>query len=210
MSTCYNENELNEETLNKIADSIKDGKVIIFPTETVYGIGVNGFDEEAIKKIYEIKQRPYNKPISLLVNSFSMIEDVAESLSDIERVIIDKFFPGPLTLVVKKNKNIPDVLTSGTDYVGVRMPKNKTALRIINAVKVPMATTSTNISGMEADIDFEKAYSDFKDKVDYFIDGGVSKLGIASTVIQVIDDKIKVLREGIISKEEIEQVIKED
>ena len=87
-----------------------------------------------------------------------MIEDVAESLSDIEREIIDKFFPGPLTLVVKKNKNIPDVLTSGTDYVGVRMPKNKTALRIINAVGVPMATTSTNISGMEADIDFEKAY----------------------------------------------------
>lgn len=210
MSTCYNENELNEETLNQIADSIKDGKVIIFPTETVYGIGVNGFDEEAIKKIYEIKQRPYNKPISLLVNSFSMIEDVAESLSDIERVIIDKFFPGPLTLVVKKNKNIPDILTSGTDYVGVRMPKNKTALRIINAVKVPMATTSTNISGMEADIDFEKAYSDFKDKVDYFIDGGVSKLGVASTVIQVVDDEIKVLREGIISKEEIEEAIKED
>ena len=115
MSTCYNENELNEETLNQIADSIKDGKVIVFPTETVYGIGVNGFDEDAIKKIYEIKQRPYNKPISLLVNSFSMIEDVAESLSDTEREIIDKFFPGPLTLVVKKNKNIPDVLTSGTD-----------------------------------------------------------------------------------------------
>ena len=90
MSTCYKENELNDETLKQIADSINDGKVIIFPTETVYGIGVNGFDEEAIKKIYEIKQRPYNKPISLLVNSFSMIEDIAEELSDMEREIIEK------------------------------------------------------------------------------------------------------------------------
>ena len=210
MSTCYKENELNDETLKQIADSINDGKVIIFPTETVYGIGVNGFDEKAIKKIYEIKQRPYNKPISLLVNSFSMIEDIAEELSDMEREIIDKFFPGPLTLVVKKNKNIPEVLTSGTDFVGVRMPKNKTALRIINAAKVPMATTSTNISGMEADIDFEKAYNDFKDKVDYIIDGGVAQIGVASTVIQVVNDEIEVLREGTISKEEIEDGIKED
>jgi len=208
MSTCYKENELNEEVLSKIADSINNGNVVIFPTETVYGIGANGFDEDAIRKLYEIKERPYNKPISLLVNSFSMIEEVAEDLSDTERAIIDKFFPGPLTLVVKKNKNIPDILTSGTDYVGVRMPKNKTALRIINAAKVPMATTSTNISGMEADIDFEKAYKDFNDKVDYIIDGGVAQIGVASTVIQVVDDKIKVLREGIISKEEIEEAIR--
>lgn len=208
MSTCYKENELNEEALSKIADSINNGNVVIFPTETVYGIGANGFDEDAIRKLYEIKERPYNKPISLLVNSFSMIEEVAEDLSDTERAIIDKFFPGPLTLVVKKNKNIPDILTSGTDYVGVRMPKNKTALRIINAAKVPMATTSTNISGMEADIDFEKAYQDFNNKVDYIIDGGVAQLGVASTVIQVVDDEIKVLREGIISKEEIEEAIK--
>lgn len=208
MSTCYKENELNEEALSKIADSINNGNVVIFPTETVYGIGANGFDEDAIRKLYEIKERPYNKPISLLVNSFSMIEEVAENLSDTERAIIDKFFPGPLTLVVKKNKNIPDILTSGTDYVGVRMPKNKTALKIINAAKVPMATTSTNISGMEADIDFEKAYKDFNDKVDYIIDGGVAQIGVASTVIQVVDDEIKVLREGIISKEEIEEAIK--
>ena len=204
MSTCYKENELNDEALNKIADSINNGNVIIFPTETVYGIGANGFDEDAIRKLYEIKERPYNKPISLLVNSFSMIEDIAEELSDTERAIIDKFFPGPLTLVVKKNKNIPDILTSGTEYVGIRMPKNKTALRIINAVGVPMATTSTNISGMDADINFEKAYSDFKDKVDYFIDGGVAQIGVASTVVQVVNDEIKVLREGTISKEEIE------
>ena len=208
MSTCYKENELNEEVLSKIANSINNGNVVIFPNETVYGIGANGFDEDAIRKLYEIKERPYNKPISLLVNSFSMIEEVAEDLSDTERAIIDKFFPGPLTLVVKKNKNIPDILTSGTDYVGVRMPKNKTALRIINAAKVPMATTSTNISGMEADIDFEKAYKDFNDKVDYIIDGGVAQIGVASTVIQVVDDEIKVLREGIISKEEIEEAIR--
>ena len=210
MSICYKENELNEESLNQIADSINNGNVVVFPTETVYGIGANGFDENAINKLYEIKERSYNKPISLLVNSFSMIEEVVEELSDMERVIIDKFFPGPLTLVVKKNKNIPNILTSGTDYVGIRMPKNKTALRIINAAKVPMATTSTNISGMEADIDFEKAYNDFKDKVDIFVDGGVAQIGVASTVIQVVNDEIKVLREGIISKEEIEDGIKED
>ena len=210
MSICYKENELNEESLNQIADSINNGNVVVFPTETVYGIGANAFDENAIKKLYEIKERPYNKPISLLVNSFSMIEDVVEELSDMERVIIDKFFPGPLTLVVRRGKNIPDILTSGTDYVGVRMPKNKTALRIINAAKVPIATTSTNISGMEADIDFEKAYNDFKDKVDIFVDGGVSQIGVASTVIKVVNDEIKVLREGIISKKEIEEGIKED
>ncbi len=210
MSICYNEKELDEKTLKQIANSIIEGKIIIFPTETVYGIGTNGFDKSAIDKLYTTKKRSYDKPISLLVGSYDMIEKVAENLSSTEKKIINKFFPGPLTLIVKKNKNIPDILTANTEYVGVRMPQNDTALKIINAVGKPMAVTSTNISGMEANIDFEKSYKEFNDKVDYIIDGGVAKIGVASTVIQIVNDEIEVFREGIISKEEIEKAIKED
>ncbi len=208
MNTYLNfEKEINFNKLNQCAKIIKKGGLVIFPTETVYGIGTNGFNENSIRKIYKIKQRPINKPISLLVNSIDMINIVAQDITDIEYKIIKAFFPGPLTLVLKKKKCVPDILTSNTNTVGIRIPDNKIALKLIEYANVPIATTSANISGKSSGTLLKELQKNFKDKVDLFIDSGKSKIGIGSTVVQVINGVPVILRQGIITKKEIEKII---
>ena len=135
-------NKIDYSKLKIPAKIIKNGGIVIFPTETVYGIGTNGLDEKAIKKLYEVKQRPLNKPISLLVNSFDMINEVAKDITELEYTLIKKFFPGPLTLILKKKDIVPDILTSNSDTIGIRMPANEIALKLIEYANVPIATPS--------------------------------------------------------------------
>ena len=191
-------NEIDYNKLNKPATIIKNGGIVIFPTETVYGIGTNGFDKTAIKRLYRVKERPLNKPISLLVNNIDMINQVAKDITDLEYNLIRKFFPGPLTLILKKKDCVPDILTAGSDTVGIRMPANEIALKLIDLAGVPIATPSANISGKPSGIVPEKILSDFNGKVDCFIDNGNSKIGLASTIVQVKDGIPQILRQGSI------------
>ena len=200
--------KINEEKLKEIGEEIKKGKIAIFPTETVYGIGTNGLNEEGIKKLFDIKKRPKEKPISLLVNSIEMIERIAK-LTEEERKIIKIFFPGPLTLIVEKKKIVPDILTSNKKTVGIRMPDNEIALKLIKYANIPIATSSANISGKENNTDIINIKKEFENKVDYFIDGGKSKIGIGSTIIKIENNKLHILRKGIITEEEILKVLKE-
>lgn len=194
--------------LKEPAQIIKAGGIVIFPTETVYGIGVNGLNETAIKKLYEVKKRPINKPISLLVNSIELIEEVAKDITEIEYDLIKKFLPGPLTIVLKKKENVPKIVTAGFDTVGIRMPENEIALKLIEYAGVPIATPSANISGKPSGTNLKEIMKDFKDNVDYFIDGGESKIGVASTIVQIIDGNPHILRKGKISEEQImEQIL---
>ena len=195
--------------LEETAEIIKNGGVVVFPTETVYGIGTNGLDEIAIKKLYDIKRRPLNKPISLLVSNIEMIDQVAKNITEKEYKLIKKFFPGPITIVLNKKENVPNILTSNGSTVGVRMPKNEIALKLIDLVGVPIATSSANISGEESGIDFDNVMRKFSNKVDCLIDGGASNIGIGSTVVQIINEEPIILRKGIISKEELFSVIKD-
>ena len=192
---------------NDVVNIIKNGGVVVLPTETVYGIGCSCFNEESIKRLYEIKKRPYNKPISVLVSNIDMINMVAKNVSDIEMKIIKTFFPGPLTIVLEKNDNIPDILTANGKTIGVRMADNNIINAIIDKVAMPLAVSSANESGMESNISIENIYEIFKDKVDYYVDGGISKIGVASTVVKVVNGEVIILREGIITKSEIENVI---
>ena len=202
------ERSLEYTKLKETAKIIKDGGIAIFPTETVYGIGVNGLNKTAIKKLYEVKQRPINKPISLLVNSIEMIEKVAKDITEIEYDLIKRFFPGPLTIVLKKKDIVPDIVTAGFDTVGIRMPENEIALKLIEYAGVPIATPSANISGKPSGTNLKEIMKDFNNKVDYFIDGGISKIGVASTIVQVINGNPYILRKGKISEEQImEQVL---
>lgn len=202
------EKKLEYTKLKEPANIIKNGGIVIFPTETVYGIGVNGLNETAIKKLYEVKQRPINKPISLLVNSIEMIEKVAKDITEIEYDLIKKFLPGPLTIVLKKKDIVPDIVTAGFDTVGIRMPENEIAQKLVEYAGVPIATPSANISGKPSGTNLKEIMKDFNNKVDYFIDGGVSKIGVASTIVQVIDGNPCILREGKISEEQImEQIL---
>ena len=140
-------NEIKYDKLKEIAENINNGGIVIFPTETVYGIGVNPFNIRAVEKVYEIKKRPKEKPISLLISDLSMLYEISDNISNEELKVIKKFFPGPLTIILKKSKKIPDLVTAGKDTIGVRMPQNEIALKLIKEVGVPLATPSANISG---------------------------------------------------------------
>lgn len=194
--------------LEEPAKIIKDGGIVVFPTETVYGIGANALNEDAVKKLYDIKQRPLNKPISLLVSNIDMINQITKNVTEIEYALIKKFFPGPLTIILKKKDIVPNIVTAGSDTVGIRMPADEIALKLVEYAGVPIATPSANISGNPSGIDLTYIMKDFEKGVDYFIDGGKSKIGLASTIVQVIDGIPHILRQGSISKEQIEEVCK--
>ena len=202
-------NEKDYTKLKEQAKIIREGGIVVFPTDTVYGIGVNGLDENAIKKLYEVKNRPFTKPINFLVSSIEMIESVTEYITDIEYALIKEFFPGPLTIILKKNKNVPDIVTAGKDTIGIRMPDENIALKLIEYSGVPVATSSANISGNPNETNIDNIIKYFNTKVDYYIDGGISKIGVPSTIIQVIEGKPIVLREGSISKEKIMEKIQD-
>ena len=139
----------------------------------------------------------------MLISDINNINDIAKDITDIEYHLINEFFPGPLTLILNKKETVSNILTSNRETVGVRMPTNEIALELIEYSGVPIATTSCNISGKESKIELNDIIEEFGDKIDYYIDGGKSKIGIGSTVIQIIDAKPNILREGVISEEEI-------
>ncbi len=201
-------NNIDYTKLKEPAKIIKDGGIVVFPTETVYGIGVNGLNEKALKKLYEVKQRPLNKPISLLVNSIEMINQLTKNITKLEYALMKEFFPGPLTIILQKKDIVPDILTANSDTVGIRMPSNKVTLKLIEYAGVPIATPSANLSGKPTGTNFKDIIKDFDGKADYFIDGKISKTGFASTIIKVTDGIPNILRQGPITEEQIKKMKK--
>ena len=199
-------NTTNYIKLKQPAKIIWNGGIVLFPTETVYGIGTNGLDSNAVKRLYEIKQRPLNKPISLLVNSLDMVNKVAENITDLEYALMKNFFPGPLTIILNKKSIVPDIVTANSGTVGVRMPANEIAIKLIECSGVPLATPSANISGKPSGTDLKDIMIDFNGKVDFFIDDGPSKIGLASTIVQVTNGVPHILRQGSITENEIMNV----
>lgn len=195
------------EKLREPAHLIKNGEIVVFPTETVYGIGTNGLNEKAIEKLYTVKKRPLDKPISLLVSDIKMIETLAKDITEIEYRLMKTFFPGPLTIILKKNEIVPNILTANTDTIGIRMPEGKIARKLIEYAGVPIAAPSANISGKLTGTNIESIMQDFGKDVNFYIDEGESKLGIGSTIVKVENGIPKILREGSISKKEIDEVL---
>mgnify|MGYP002516900138 FL=1 len=188
---------IDESELNKIKEILDNDGVIIFPTDTVYGIACNCFSEKAIKKIFDIKKRPENKPINVLSNSLDKIKLVSKNISEKEEFLINEYMPGALTVILDKNEKVPDILTAGLETIGVRIPKNNISLRILESVSYPLATTSANISGDSAGIKITDFLEEFDGVVDAIIDGGETDLKVASTIVRVeSDNKLKIIREG--------------
>lgn len=199
------EEQIDETKIEEIANAIKEGKLIIFPTDTVYGIGTNAYNEEACKKIYEIKGRPSCKPLSILISDISMIEDLVENISPTEQKIIEKFWPGPLTMKFKKRKGIlPDIISAGDEYVRIRLIKNGLIYKIIEKAEVPVVAPSANISGHPTGIKINNIIKELGGKVDYILDCGDYKSDEPSTIVQLEDEKVVVIREGKIKREELE------
>lgn len=197
-------NNVDESELNKIKEILDNDGVIIFPTDTVYGIACNCFSEKAIKKVFDIKKRPENKPINVLSNNLDKIKLVSKNINEKEKFLIDKYMPGALTIILDKNEKVPDILTAGLDTIGVRIPKNNISLRILENVSYPLATTSANISGDSAGIKITDFLKEFDGVVDAIIDGGETDLKVASTIVRVeSDNKLKIIREGTLKIKEM-------
>jgi L-threonylcarbamoyladenylate synthase len=181
-------------SIKKAARTLKKGGIVAFPTDTVYGIGAMPFDKKAVGKLYDIKKRGKKKPIAILISSKKMAGKFAADMPSKAKKLIAKYWPGPLTLVFKKRNSIPDFLTSGLPTIGIRMPKNDIALKLIKKAGGSLAVTSANISGNRPAIsaDLIKKLKG----IDLIIDGGRCKIGTPSIVIDARRNKLKVLRKG--------------
>lgn len=193
--------EIKKEELDEVIQLLENDGVIIFPTDTVYGIGCNCYSEKAIKRIFEIKNRSLDKPINVLTDSVDKIKSIS-NINQKEEKLVEKYMPGALTIIVDKKEEVPDILTSNLKTVGVRIPNDKIALEILKAFPYPLATTSANESGEEAGIELEDFKDLFDGKVDAIIDGGKTKIQVASTIVRVEKDSLKILREGSIKIED--------
>ena len=183
--------------------------MIIYPTDTVYGVGGIIESDESIAKIYKSKERSFKSPLIVLVSDVSKIEKIAyieeKNREKIEK-LIKEFWPGGLTIILNKKDNVPDIMVSGGKTVGVRMPNLDTALKIIEAAGGLLPTTSANISGETTPRSYDELSEEFKERVEILVDGGRCPIGNASTIIDM-SDKPKILRTGAISIEDIEKII---
>lgn len=182
---------------NSIIENLKSGNIVILPTDTVYGIHADATNIEAIRKIDEAKHS--SKPHLILVSSIKMLEDYTLEINEIQRSIINKYWPNSLTILFKKNDKLSDELTKGSEYVGIRMPNNEFLLNLINEFGKPLISTSANISNEQVITDVSLLDSELKDKVSYIYDIG-PLYNEASTLIKV-DNKIEFLREGYLSEQ---------
>jgi len=197
--------KINLEEIIEASNSIKSGNLVIFPTETVYGIGADGLNKEAILKIFESKGRISDNPLILHVSSIDMVYTIAKNINDIEIKLMKDFFPGPLTIIFDKKECVPKEATGNLDTVGIRMPSNTIANKLIEYSNTPIAAPSANISGRPSGTNIDDIKEELGSKVDIIIDGGNSNIGVESTVIRVIDDKIHILRPGYVTKEMLEK-----
>ncbi len=195
---------------NKIiqaAEVIKNGGTVIFPTETVYGLGANGLDTDAAKKIYEAKGRPSDNPLILHVSDYEMLKSVVSDFPKKAEKLAESFWPGPLTMILYKAKIVPDTVTGGLNTVAVRMPSNPIAQALIKESGVPIAAPSANISGRPSITDWEFAVDEMKDRVDVILLSEPSKIGLESTIIDLSVETPVILRPGFIGQSEIESKI---
>lgn len=192
--------------LKDVANAIKLGGIVLFPTETVYGLGTNGLDENAVKKIFLAKGRDFKNPINLLISNMDMVNLVAKDISELEYKLMEAFFPGPFTIILNKKDIVPDIVTAGQKNVGLRMPSGEIAKKLVEYSGVPIAAPSANISGKPSGTSFTDIFQDFNGKVDYMIDGGNSSIGIESTIVKVINNTPHILRPGSITAEQIKNI----
>ena len=170
--------------------------IVVYPTETVYGIGADIFSEEALKKVFKIKKRSHDKPVSVAVSRFEMMHELAYIGED-EKRFIERLLPGPVTVLLRKKEKVPESLTSASELVGIRYPKHEITLKLIELAGVPITSTSANVSGEPA----PKKVKEIKISADYILDGGECR-GEPSTVVDLVNRKI--LRKGA----EYEEVVK--
>lgn len=203
----YNSPETDKITI--AADVLKHGGTVVFPTETVYGLGANALDGEAVKNIFKAKGRPSDNPLIVHVASLEDAKPLVESIPDNAYLVASSFCPGPLTIILKKSGIVPKVTTGGLDTVAVRIPNHNIALELIRKAKVPVAAPSANISGSPSPTCAKHVIQDLDGRVDVIIDGGSSTVGVESTVIDLTKDTPVIVRPGGVTLEQLKGVLGE-
>ena len=191
------------------AEVIKKGGLVAFPTETVYGLGADGLNSDAVLKIFQVKGRPRGNPLTLHVSSFKQARELVSSWPPAAELLARRFLPGPLTLILPRSQGIPDLVTAGLPTIGLRYPGNRIALDLIKASGVPLAAPSANISGCPSPTSSQHVLADLDGKIDLILDGGPTEVGVESTIISLAGERPLLLRPGGVAKEEIEEVFKE-
>lgn len=200
-------NDIDKNELKKHSELLKNGETVIFPTETVYGLGANALDENAVKKIYEAKGRPSDNPLIVHIHNKDLIYDLAKDIDDKAKKVIDKFWPGPLTVILKKNDKVPKTTTGGLDTVAIRMPKNDIALELLRECNLPIAAPSANISGKPSPTNGKHVVDSMNGRVAGIIIGDDCDYGLESTVVDFTEEIPMILRPGSITKKDLENVI---
>ncbi len=198
---------LSSDQLESAAEFLKNGELVAFPTETVYGLGAQIFLSDAIEKIFKVKGRPADNPLIVHACTIEQIEQVAQRIPDLFFTLADHFFPGPLTIVLKRNPQVPAIVSAGLDTVAVRIPSHLLARKLISLVGAPLVAPSANLSGKPSSTQTEHVLEDFDGKIAAVIDGGKTEIGIESTVISLVHKNPILLRPGAISKEGLEKVL---
>lgn len=196
----------NLDKIKEAAMSIKEGNIVLFPTETVYGIGANALDEKAVNKIFEAKGRASDNPLIVHICNLEMLNSLVQEIGEIEKKLINNFWPGPLTIIFNRKECIPNNVTAGLETVGIRMPSNEIAKKLIKLSGLPIAAPSANVSGKPSGTKIEDIIDELDGKVDYILDSGMVDIGVESTVVRVIDNKVHILRPGKITVEDIEKL----
>ncbi|RMF99342.1 MAG: threonylcarbamoyl-AMP synthase, partial [Acidobacteria bacterium] len=189
------------------SEVIRSGGVVAFPTETVYGLGADVFNESAIKKIFEAKNRPADNPLIVHISSTEQVQLLAKEVTHSAKLLIEKFFPGPLTVVLPKADAVPSLVSAGLDTVGIRMPRHPIAQEFLTLCEAPVCAPSANLSGRPSPTDWKAVYEDLNGRIDCILQGDVTEIGLESTVVDCTSLDPILLRLGAISFEELIEII---
>jgi len=198
---------MDEESIYKASEIIKRGGLVAFPTETVYGLGADAFNPIAVARVFEVKRRPYFDPLIVHIGDQSEINKLFKAIPYNVKRLIECFWPGPLTIVLFKKDNVPDIVTSGLQTVAVRMPRHEMALKLIKLSGTPIVGPSANSFGYLSPTTAEHVREQLGDQIDFILNGGPCEVGVESTIISFVEEKPKLLRPGGIPLEEIESIL---
>lgn len=193
--------------VKKAADIIKDGGLVALPTETVYGLGADAFNKDAIKKIFIAKGRPNDNPLIVHISDFDEVYNLTRDFKEIAKELVKVFWPGPLTIILPKSDRVIDEVTAGLDSVAIRFPSHPLIKEVIKLAKTPIAAPSANLSGKPSPTKLSHVIHDMNGKIDAILDGGDCSVGLESTVISFVSKKPRLFRPGAITVEQIEKVI---
>ncbi|PKR77733.1 threonylcarbamoyl-AMP synthase [Halalkalibacillus sediminis] len=203
------EHLMHDPKIKEAANWLRNGKLVAFPTETVYGLGADATDERAVAQIFEAKGRPADNPLIVHIGHRQTIGDYVKKVPDHATKLMDEFWPGPLTIILEAEKEFADNVTAGLDTVGIRMPNNSHALALLQVSRIPVAAPSANRSGKPSPTTADHVYDDLNGRIDGIVDGGRTGVGLESTVIDCTSDVPVILRPGGVTREDIESVLGE-